>query len=59
VRLYYSGGSPIPETNMAKPDIMLSMYVDAKNGKPNARMRAIFAAREKAQKEKKRGKGRK
>lgn len=45
MRLYLSGGSPIPEVTMKKPDIMLSYYADAKNGKPNARMRILLKIR--------------
>jgi hypothetical protein len=46
LRLFLSGGSPIPEVTMDKPDIMLSYFVDVgKRGLPNARMRAIMRIR--------------
>lgn len=45
MRLYLSGGSPIPEVTLNKPDIMLSYYADVKNNKPNARFRILLRIR--------------
>lgn len=58
MRVYFSGGSPIPETCLDKPDIMLSFFVDVgKRGLPNTRLVKAMNIRKKA-KEKKRGKKR-
>lgn len=50
MRIYFSGGSPIPEANLRDPppDIMLSMFVDASNGEPRSRLRKILDIRTKA-----------
>lgn len=58
MRIYLSGGSPIAEVTLKNPDIMLSKFVDAPKGKPNARMRTILEIRKKAKRVKsKKGKG--
>ena len=48
MRVYHAGGSPICETTLHKPSIMLSFYVDAKSGRPNARLAKLLALRSKA-----------
>lgn len=50
MRVFFSGGSPIPETSLKKPDIMLSFFVDGGKGKPNARMKRILKIRKKKRK---------
>ena len=49
MRVYFSGGSPIPETYLRdpSPDIMLSFWVDGKKGKPTARMKRLLKIRRK------------
>jgi hypothetical protein len=59
LRIYFSGGSPIPETSLDKPDIMLSYYVDVgKRGLPNTRLVKAMNIRKKAKEDKGRGKKR-
>lgn len=48
MRVFFSGGSPIPECNLKRPDIMLSYFVDGKSGRPNARMARILKIRKKS-----------
>lgn len=43
--LYFSGGSPIVETSLKKPNIMPSAAVDVKDGKPGTRLRKLIKAR--------------
>lgn len=52
MRIFHAGGSPIVETSMHKPAIMASAYVDAKNGRPNSRLKKLLALRSKDLKKK-------
>lgn len=45
--VFFSGGSPIVETTLPDPAVMLSYFVDVKSGKPASRMRQIMAIRTK------------
>lgn len=42
MHLFFSGGSPIVETALDKPDVMLSAFVNARNWKPDARFRRLM-----------------
>lgn len=50
MRFYFSGGSPIVETSLSKPSIMLSAYVNARKWKPDSRMKKLLKLRKKARK---------
>jgi hypothetical protein len=65
MKVYMSGGSPIPEVN-TNPEIMLSFWVDTsmssrkrKGIKPRARLKACLAIRRKARAKVKTGKRKK
>lgn len=47
MRVYFSGGSPIPEDNLQGPDIMLSAYVNVnqKTRRPDSRLRTALKIR--------------
>lgn len=48
---FSGGGSPwIPELFLKKPAVMLSPYTNAKNWKPDARLRRAIKARKKTKK---------
>jgi hypothetical protein len=51
MRIYFSGGSPIVETALKNPSIMLSYYVNVKKGKPDARTKKLLTLRRKARKQ--------
>jgi len=48
VKIFFSGGSPIPESNLNKPPIMPSYIINARNNKPDARLRALMTLKGKA-----------
>lgn len=53
VIVYFAGGSPIPETSIKKPSLMMSHFVDVKNGKPCSRLEKLLDLRRKAKKRRK------
>ena len=52
MRIFFSGGSPIPESSIDHPDLMLSFFVNVKKGKPDARFKRLMKLRKKDKKEK-------
>jgi hypothetical protein len=51
--VYHAGGSPIVETSVKKPSLMMSHFVDVKNGKPCSRLAKLLDLRRKAKKQRK------
>ena len=50
MRVYMAGGSPIVETSLKNPSIMVSAFVDVKKGKPNTRLAKLMSLRRAAKK---------
>lgn len=46
--VYMAGGSPIVETTLERPAILLTFLTDVKDGKPNTRMEKLLRLRQKA-----------
>ena len=53
MRVFFSGGSPIVETVLDKPDIMPTFYTDVRKGKPCARLARLMKLRKKDKRRKK------
>lgn len=47
MKIFHSGGSPIPERNLDHPSVMLSYWVNVKKGRPDSRLRNILKYRKK------------
>ena len=48
--VFHAGGSPIVETSLYKPNVLLTFLTDVKDGKPNTRMEKLLTLRKKAKK---------
>lgn len=55
MRIYMAGGSPIVETTLKNPSVLLTFLTDVKDGKPNSRMEILLGIRAESKAKKKKG----